>query len=136
MQSLDEAKAAFRTEKHKVSTALSTVIGSRWLLAIAATFALAFATHLAYAPARLPPVGGLSLAQVGLPPLDFGVAGEQAARAREAAARQGAPSRLQAAINDNREYVPLMNAAGLGLALLILGVNLTVMTKRRRVTKG
>ena len=136
-KTLDEAKAAFRAEKTKVTTSLSALIGSRWLLAIAATFALAFATHLVYAPARLPPVGGLSLASAGLPPnVDFGAAGEQAAKAREAALRQGAPNRIQAAIDDNRERVPLFNAIGLGLALVILGINLTVMTNRRRVTKG
>jgi hypothetical protein len=135
-KTLNEAKAAFQAEKNKISSALSALIGSRWLLAIVATFALAFATHLAYAPERLPPVGGLSFAQVGLPPVDFGAAGEQAARAREAAQRQGAPGKVQDFIDDNRASVPLMNAIGLGLALLILGVNLTVMTKRRRVTKG
>ena len=135
-RSLEEAKTAFKAEKAKITTSLSTIIGSRWLLAIAATFALAFGTHLAYAPSRLPPVGGLSLSAAGLPPLDFGVAGEQAAKAREAAIREGAPSQIQAAINENREYVPIMNAVGFGLALLILGVNLTLMTKRRRVTRG
>lgn len=135
-RSLEEAKTAFKAEKAKVTTSLSTIMGSRWLLAIAATFALAFGTHLAYAPSRLPPVGGLSLSTAGLPPLDFGVAGEQAAKAREAAIREGAPSQIQAAIDENREYVPMMNAAGFGLALLILALNLTVMTKRRRVTRG
>ncbi len=135
-RSLEEAKTAFKAEKAKVTTSLSTIMGSRWLLAIAATFALAFGTHLAYAPSRLPPVGGLSLSTAGLPPLDFGVAGEQAAKAREAAIREGAPSQIQAAINENREYVPMMNAVGFGLALLILALNLTLMTKRRRVTRG
>lgn len=136
-RTLEEAKTAFKAEKTKVTTSLSTIIGSRWLLAIAATFALAFGTHLAYAPSRLPPVGGLSLTTAGLPPnLDFGVVGEQAAKARDAALREGAPSQIQAAIDDNRQYVPAMNAIGFGLALVILGVNLTVMTRRRRVTRG
>lgn len=136
-KTLDEAKAAFRAEKNKITSSLSALIGSRWLLAIAATFALAFASHLAYAPARLPPIGGLSLAAIGLPDsVDFGVAGEQAAKAREAAQRHDARGRIQEAIDDNRERVPLFNAIGLGLTLLILGVNLTVMTQRRRVTKG
>lgn len=136
-KNLDEAKAAYRVEKKKITTSLSAIIGSRWLLAIAATFALAFACHLTYAPTRLPPIGGLNLAAVGLPEnVDFGAAGVQAARAKEAAERHGAQSRIQQTIDDNRERVPLANAIGLGLALLILGVNLTVMTKRRRVTKG
>lgn len=134
--SLDEAKAAYRAEKAKVKGALSTLIGSRWLLAIAATFALAFGTHLAYAPARLPPVGGLSLSTAGLPPLDFGMAGDQAAKARAAAQERVEPNQVQAFIDDNRASVPLWNAIGFGVALVLLGVNLTVMTRRRRVTRG
>lgn len=135
-KNLDEAKAAYRAEKAKLSNAFSAAIGSRWLLAIVATFALAFASHIIYAPERLPPVGGLNAAAVGLPPMDLGVVGEQAAKARQAAIEQGAQGFVQEKINENRQYVPLMNAIGLGLALLILGVNLTVMTRRRRITKG
>lgn len=135
-RNLDEAKALVKGERTKLATAFSTAIGSRWLLAIVATFALAFASHAIYAPQRLPPVGGLNLAAVGLPPLDLGIVGEQAGKAREAAVAQGAPGFIQQKIDENRRYVPLMNAIGLGLALLVLAVNLTVMTKRRRVTKG
>lgn len=135
-KNLDEAKAIVREERGKISTAFSTMIGSRWLMAIAAAFALAFASHAIYAPERLPPVGGLSAAAVGLPPLDFGIAGEQAAKARQAAINEGAPSAIQQKINENREYVPLMNAIGLGLALIVLAVNMTIMTMRRRVTRG
>jgi hypothetical protein len=134
--SLKEAKAAFQAEKTKLTTSLSTIMGSRWLLAILATFAIAFGSHLAYAPERLPPVGGLSLASAGLPPVDLGLVGEQAAKARDAALAEGAPSQIQALINDNRERVPLLNTIGLGLALLLLGVNLTLMTMRRRETRG
>lgn len=135
-RSLDEAKAAIRAEKAKLTTAFSRVIGSRWLLAIAAMFALAFGTHLAYAPTRLPPVGGLSLTTAGLPPLDFGVVGEQAAKARAAAQERVTPNAVQAFIDDNRASVPLWNTIGFGLALILMGANLTVMTRRRRVTKG
>ncbi|HRP11926.1 MAG TPA: hypothetical protein PLK37_12895 [Terricaulis sp.] len=135
-KNLDEAKALVKSEKAKLTTAFSTAIGSRWLLAIAAAFALAFASHTIYAPSRLPPVGGLNMAAIGLPPLDLGIVGEQAAKARDAAVAQGAPSYIQAKINENRQYVPLMNAIGLGLALVVLAINLTVMTKRRRVTRG
>ncbi len=136
-KNLEEAKTMLGAERAKVRGSLSKMIGSRWLLAILATFAIAFASHLAYAPQRLPPVGGLSLAAAGLPPgIDFGFAGEQAANARQAAAEQGAPSFLQEKINENRQYVPLMNTIGLGLALLLLGVNMTIMTLRRRETRG
>lgn len=136
-KSLDEAKAIVVEEKAKLTTALSTVIGSRWLLAILATFALAFAIHLAYAPDRLPHVSGLSLTQVGLPPsLDFGVVGEQAAQARDAAVRQGAPDKVRQFLNNHAAQIPLYNAIGLGACLVLLLINMTVMTKRRRYTKG
>lgn len=136
-KNIDEAKAIVREEKNKVSSSLSKMIGSRWLLAVLATFAIAFGSHLAYAPSRLPPVGGLSLAAAGLPPgIDFGFAGQQAASARQAAIEQGAPGFFQEKINENRQYVPLLNAIGLGLALLLLGVNMTIMTLRRRETRG
>ena len=70
---LAEAKEIFREEKAKVTTSLSAIAGSRWLMAILATLVIAFGTHLAYAPARLPTVGGVSLAAIGLPSnVDFG----------------------------------------------------------------
>lgn len=137
MRQIEQAKTAFKAEKSKVTGSISKLIGSRWLLAILATFAIAFGTHLAFAPTRLPPVGGLSLSQAGLPPgIDFGVAGEKAAEARAAAERQGAPNAARAWIDDNRERIPLVNTVGLGLTLLLLGVNLAVMTRRRRETRG
>jgi hypothetical protein len=135
-KSLSDAKAIVHEEKLKLTTGLSTVIGSRWLLAILATFVMAFAVHLAYAPERLPNVGGLSLAQAGLPPLDFGFVGEQAAQARDAALREGAPSEVQAFLTEHAAQIPLFNAVGLGLCALLLLINMTVMTKRRRYTRG
>jgi hypothetical protein len=50
-QSLAEAKEIFREEKSKVTSSLSAIAGSRWLMAILATLVIAFGTHLAYAPA-------------------------------------------------------------------------------------
>jgi hypothetical protein len=136
-KSLDEAKAMVVEEKAKLTTAISTIIGSRWLLAILATFVIAFAIHLAYAPDRLPHVSGLSLSQAGLPSdLDFGVVGEQAAQARDAALRQGAPDKVQAFLSSHAAQIPLFNAIGLGACLVLLLINMTVMTKRRRYTKG
>ena len=46
-RNLDEAKALVKGERTKLTTAFSTAIGSRWLLAIVATFALAFASQMA-----------------------------------------------------------------------------------------
>lgn len=136
-KSLAEAKTLVRQERMKVTNSLSAIAGSRWLLAILATLVLAFGTHLAYAPSRLPSVGGLSLASSGLPPsVDFGFAGEQAQAAREAAIREGAPERVQAAVSANAERIPLFNAIGFGLTLALLLGNMWIMTKRRRFTRG
>lgn len=136
-KNLDEAKAIFRAERTKVTTSISAVAGSRWLMAILATLALAFGTHLIYAPSRLPPVGGVSVAAVGLPPsVDFGFAGEQAKAAQEAALRERAAERAQELVAANAERAPLLNAIGFGAALVLLLVNMTIMTKRRRFTRG
>jgi hypothetical protein len=136
-KSLNEAKQIFREEKTKVTSSIAAIAGSRWLMAILATFVLAFGAHLAFAPSRLPPVGGLSIAQVGLPQgVDFGVVGEQARAAREAAERQDAAGRAQGFFEENAERIPLFNAIGFGLTLVLLLINMTIMTKRRRVTRG
>eukprot|EP01136_Pigoraptor_vietnamica_P009931 Opistho-1_new@3192 len=136
-KNLDEAKAIFRQERTKVTTSISAIAGSRWLLAILATIVIAFGTHLIYAPTRLPPVGGVSVAAVGLPTgLDWGFAGEQAKAAQDAAIREGAAERAQNLIAANAERAPLLNAIGFGVALVLLLVNMTIMTKRRRVTRG
>jgi hypothetical protein len=136
-KSLSEAKQMFREEKTKVSSSISAIAGSRWLLAILATFALAFGTHLAFAPQRLPPVAGLSLAQIGLPTgVDFGVVGEQAKQATEAAQREDARGRVQELVAANPERIPLINAIGFGVALVLILINMTIMTRRRRVSRG
>jgi hypothetical protein len=134
---LAEARQIFREEKTKVVSSLSAVAGSRWLMAILATFALAFGTHLAYAPARLPIVGGVELAAVGLPPsLDWGYAGDQARQAAEAARANGARERAEAFVAANPDKIPIINAAGFGAALLLLLGNIWIMTKRRRISRG
>lgn len=136
-RSLKEAREIVREERIKVTSSLSAIAGSRWLMAILATFAIAFGAHLAYAPARLPPVGGVSLAAVGLPPsVDFGFAGEQAEAAREAALRQDARGRIGGFLDENADKIPLINAIGFGLTLVLLSGNMWIMTKRRRVTRG
>lgn len=134
---LAEAKARFVVEKNKVTGSLAAVIGSRVLLAVLATFAIAFAANLLYSPEDLPRVGGLSLAQAGLPPsIDFGVAGEQAGEAISAAQREGAAGYVQAFFAENSDLIPVFNAVGLGLSLVLLLINMTVMTKRRRFSRG
>jgi hypothetical protein len=136
-QSLAEAKEVFCEEKSKVTSSISAIAGSRWLMAILATLVIAFGTHLAYAPARLPAVGGVSLASVGLPPsVDFGFAGDQAKQAAEAARNSEARSRAQEFIAANADKIPIFNTIGFGLALALLLGNMWIMTKRRPYSRG
>lgn len=135
--SLNEAKARIHEEKVKVTSSLSAIAGSRWLMAILTALALAFGLHALYAPARLPSIGGLSLAQVGLPPnIDFGVVGEQAKQAQEAADRQDVGGHVTGLINQYAPLIPSINYAGFALTLALLFGNMWIMTKRRRFTRG
>ncbi|MFN3462960.1 MAG: hypothetical protein ACK4X1_02695 [Terricaulis sp.] len=136
-KTLAEAKEIFREEKAKVTGSLSAIAGSRWLMAILATLVIAFGTHLLYAPARLPAVGGVSLAAVGLPPtVDFGFAGDQAKQAAEAARNSEARTRAQEFVAANQERIPIFNAVMFGLSLLLLLGNMWIMTKRRPYSRG
>lgn len=136
-QNLADAKAVFREEKVKLTASLSALAGSRWLLAILATLVIAFGSNVLYSPGALPALGGVSLASIGLPPnLDWGVLGEQAAKAGEAAARQDAGSEAQSFLNEYARYNPAINAIGFGVCLALLLGNMWIMTKRRRVTRG
>lgn len=134
---LAEAKRIFQEEKTKVTGSLSAIAGSRWLMAILATLVIAFGTHLAFAPARLPAVGGVSLAAVGLPPsVDFGFAGDQAKQAADAAANSEARTRAREFVVANQDKIPIFNGVMFGIALLLLFGNLWLMTKRRPYTRG
>lgn len=142
-RNLDEAKAMLRREAGKVASSASAIAGSRWLMAILAAFALAFASHSLYAPQRLPSVSGLSLAHLGLPPnLDFGEVGRQldaVARQRqsEAASFRGEiTAEIDARAAEDANFVPMLNRIGFGAALVLLLANMTLMTLRRRTTRG
>lgn len=136
-QNLEDAKAIFREEKAKLTGSLSAIAGSRWLTAILATFVIAFGVNAIYGPTQLPSVGGLSLTTVGLPPnLDFGVVGEQAGQAVDAAQRQGARGEVDAFLAENPGLIPILNWVGLGLTFALLLANMWIMTARRRVSRG
>lgn len=136
-QSLEEAKQIIGEERAKLRNAVSRLAGSRWLAAILATFVIGFGTHLAYAPERLPPISGLSMAQIGLPSdLDFGIVGEKAQDAAGAARDNDLRGRAASYLADNPERVRQINAIGFGLALVLLLINMTIMTRRRAVTPG
>ncbi|MBX9747280.1 MAG: hypothetical protein K2X34_10280 [Hyphomonadaceae bacterium] len=139
-QNLEEAKQIFREEKTKVTSSLAALAGSRWLMAILATLVIAFGSQALYAPGYLPTPGGFSIAALGLPPVDFGFVGEQATQAAEAAGRSDAANafseRLAAEAADNPQFIPTLNYIGLGAAFVLLMINMTIMTKRRRVSRG
>jgi hypothetical protein len=137
-KTLAEAKQIVREERLKLTSAISVLAGSRWLLAILATFVLAFGTHLLYAPTRLPAVAGVaSISQLAMPAgLDFGVVGEQAGEALDAAQRQDVSGRVQEFTTATATRAHITNAVGFGLALILLVVNMVIMTKRRRTTRG
>lgn len=136
-RNLEDAKAAVRAEGLKLTTALSILAGSRWLTALAAALAMSFGVTLAYAPGRLPNLSGLSLTTFGLPDnLDFGVAGEQAREAAEAAQRQGAGEAAAGFLAEHANWIPWINGLTFALCLAVLGGNLWIMTKRRRFSRG
>lgn len=135
--SLSEAKQVLHEEEVKVTSSLSAIAGSRWLMAILATLTLTFGLHSIYAPARPLAIGGLSLTEFGLPPrLDFGKAGELAKSMHDAAVRQHVGAHVNAIVNQHADYIPYINYAGFALAFVLLLVNMTIMTKRRHFTRG
>lgn len=137
MPTLEEAKVAYRREKAKFTGALSAVAGSRWLTAIAATFALSFGSTWAYAPTRLPHLSGFGLPAFGLPDtLDFGAAGGKVEEALGSAAEHGAGEAAGNFLVEHADWIPWLNGAGFGVALVLLLGNLWVMTARRRTTRG
>lgn len=139
-QNLQEAKQIFREEKAKVSSSIAAIAGSRWLMAILATFVIAFGTHLAFAPTRLPPVSISGVGALGLPPVDFGVVGEQASQAWDSFQQSEGASEIGTRFSDeantNQDFIPTLNAIGFGAALLLLIGNMWIMTKRRRFSRG
>lgn len=139
-QNLQEAKQIFRKEKAKVTSSIAAIAGSRWLMAILATFVIAFGTHLAFAPTRLPPVSISGAGAFGLPPVDFGVVGEQASQAWDSFQQSEGASQISTRFSDeanaNQDFVPTLNAIGFGAALMLLVVNMWIMTKRRRFSRG
>ena len=63
-QSLDDAKAIYREEKGKIARSLDALIGSRVLMAVLATFVIAFAVLGYYGTQTVTPTGTL-ISQIG-----------------------------------------------------------------------
>lgn len=129
-QSLEDAKAIVREEKAKVSTALKKVFGAPVVTALLAALLIAFGANLLYSPTQLPLLGDWTLASVGLPNLDFGVVGEQAAQISQAAANQDLSGRAVSWADQHPDKVPLINIAVTIAALLLLLGNMWLTTRR------
>lgn len=115
-QAGDEIKAT----RGRFERAAILLFNSRIAVAVAAVFAITFACQLIYARERLPPIGGLSLAQLGLPAFDLGRAGEVLRDAGAAAQRQGAGENVQSFFVEHSALIPWANVIGLVLALALL----------------
>lgn len=136
-KSLSEAKQMFSAEKARVASSISVIAGSRWLMAILAALVVTFGCHLLYAPNRLPGIEWLHWQSIGLPPsVDFGFAGEQFEQAREAAQRNDVAGHVQAALAEHPERYVLINSIVFVVAGVLLAINMWIMTKRRRYTRG
>ncbi|MBC7769909.1 MAG: hypothetical protein H7124_14090 [Phycisphaerales bacterium] len=129
-QSIDDAKAMIREEKAKLSSALAAVAGAPVVTALLAALLIAFGVNLLYSPTQLPLFGDWTLASVGLPSLDLGVAGEQAAQIRDAAARHDVTGRALSWADQNADKTPLINAIASGAALLLLLGNMWLTARR------
>jgi hypothetical protein len=136
MNALDDAKAQFQTqfraEKSKVASSLDAIIGSRPALAVSAALTLAFGACLWFWPGQLPPVGGFSLAAVGLPPLDFGMAGQAAQDAAAAAQRQGASGYVQGFLDEHPGLIPYINGAAFALSAAFMAWTIWLLRKRAK----
>ncbi|MEJ0060296.1 MAG: hypothetical protein WDM79_12255 [Terricaulis sp.] len=130
--SMDEVKARVAAERGKLVTAFRTVVGARVTLAVLTLFLVGFGSHLLYSPDRLPPVAGLSLAQVGLPNLDLGETGNLAQQAREAAQRENVGGSVQGLLDEHRSAVPVLNGIGFGACLILLIWNVAINARDRR----
>lgn len=130
MTSIEQAKTKFREEKQKVFGSIRALVGSRAALAVLTLFFVGFGAHLFFAPTRLPPMGDLSFAQVGLPPLDFGETGRMAGEARDAAIREDVPGTVMGFINENRSLVPILNAVGFAGCFVLLLLNMAAARQK------
>jgi hypothetical protein len=136
-KNIDEAKAMLAAEEARLSTSFNQIIGSRWLMAILATCCLAFGLHALYAPTWLPSFSGLSLTTFGLPDgVDLGFVGQQAQEAAAAAQRQDVAGHVKQLVDPYPWLIPAINTGAFAVCLALLLVNMTIMTKRRRFTRG
>lgn len=129
MRAIEQAKAEARAFRRRMGDAARAMIGARATVGVSCLFALAFGAALAINPQRLPPIGGLTLAQVGLPPLNFGAERQIAGDIIGAANRQGGADALRDFLAAHPELIPGLNVAGLALALMLLCVSIIAQVR-------
>jgi hypothetical protein len=116
------------------------LIASWPALALSTLCLVAFASHLVWSPDRLPPFGGLSLAQVGLPsPPDLGELNEPLREAADAAQRQAkaAIEEREAAgeqsfLEANPQFVRPINLIGFFASFVAFAFTIGLQSRRMR----
>jgi len=124
----------------RVGAFAGQLIASWPALAVSTLCLVAFASHLVWSPDRLPPFGGLSLAQVGLPsPPDLGELNAPIRDAADAAQRQakaaieereaaGEPSFLEA----YPQFVRPINIMGFFASFVAFAFTIGIQARRMR----
>jgi hypothetical protein len=136
----DEKSAADKAKLYagRAGVFAASVISSWPALAVSTLCLVAFASHLVWSPDRLPPFGGLSLAQIGLPsPPDLGELNEPLREAGDAAQRQaraaieereaaGEPSFLEA----HPQFVRPLNIIGFFASFVAFAFTIGIQARR------
>ncbi|MGE0046728.1 MAG: hypothetical protein AB7J28_15325 [Hyphomonadaceae bacterium] len=129
---VEKAKTEASAFKNRMQRAWNAIVGARVTVAVMAMFAMAFGITILIAPFRLPPIGGLSLAQVGLPDLQLGAEKQIAGDIVGAADRQGGAQVVRQFFDAHPELIPIANWTGLGLAVLFLVLAIAIQIRQFR----
>jgi hypothetical protein len=129
MNALADAKAEVADARRRISRAIVAALSTRVAVAVGAVLTLTFATQLIYAPGRTPPLGGFSLVQLGLPPLDLGRAGQALQEAGAAAKRQDAAGAIGGFLAEHPVLIPYLNGVGLVLSLALFAWTLRLQMR-------
>ncbi len=135
MNAIAEAKAGIKATRARFRRAVTLLLGSPVAMAVSAVMTLSFGAQALYAPGRLPPVGGLSLAQVGLPSLDLGGAGDMLREASDAAIRQGGLEQARGFLSEHAALIPWLNIAGFVFFALFFVWTLWIQARNYRQPK-
>lgn len=130
MNAIDDAKREIETARNRFGQAVRGFFGSRIAVAVMCAFSFTFGCQLLYAADRPAPVAGLSLVQLGLPPVDLGRAGDVARDAGQAAMRNGLPEEIAGFFTDNPAIVPWFNGVGFALFVGLLLWTLYLQTRQ------